>query len=81
MASETEVSDTVENVLALINLDRLESVRMSADYDVSTVTDESTSSFDLALSRLVFCFDAPVARNDNDLASLCPELLDKIILQ
>ena len=61
MSSEAEVSDAVQDVLALIHLDRLEPVRMSAYYDVCTVIDQRAAPAYLALCLLVFCFDAPVA--------------------
>ena len=79
MPAEAEIADAVENVLALVDLDRLESVRMSSDNDVSTVIDKRMASALLALGLLVLCFDAPVAGDDYDLAALFSQLIYELV--
>ena len=75
---EDEIAERIKDVLAAIDLGRLDPVRMPADDDIGTVVDRRPGKIDLRLVRPACVLDPGVHRGDDELTSLVTQPLNGV---
>ena len=78
-SAETEVSETVDDVFALVFFDSLENMRVMTAYQIRSLVDRKVSKCSLVAVRDFFFLIAPVEDHDRDLRAVCFYLGDVLL--